>query len=55
MFRLKNHFKMLESIKRRDPPILTRDEIISAADDVERISNFLTEDIAVAKVKTVYN
>lgn len=45
---------MLENIKRRDPPILTRDEILVATEDVERVSNFLKEDIAVAKVILVY-
>lgn len=49
-FSLKNHSKLLESLKRKDPPILTNDEIIAATEEVERLTNFLKEDIAAAKV-----
>lgn len=49
-FSLKNHLKLLESLKRKDPPILTNDEIITATEEVERLSNFLKEDTTAAKV-----
>jgi hypothetical protein len=41
---------LLENLKRKDPPILTSNEIIAATEEVERLTNFLKEDIAVAKV-----
>lgn len=44
---------MLESLKRKDPPILTNDEIIAATEEVERLANFFKEDIAVAKVTKI--
>lgn len=50
---LKTHFKLLENLKRKDPPILTNDEIITATEEVERLINFLNEDIAAANVTTV--
>lgn len=43
----------MESLKRKDPPILTNDEIIAATEEVERLANFLKEDIAVAKVTKI--
>lgn len=49
-YSLKNHLKLLESIKKKDPPLLTNDEIITATEEVERLTNFLKEDIAAAKV-----
>lgn len=55
IFSLKNHFKLLENLKKKDPPILTNDEIIAATEEVERLTNFLKEDIAIAKVnKTTF-
>ncbi|XP_025198734.1 LOW QUALITY PROTEIN: dynein heavy chain 3, axonemal-like [Melanaphis sacchari] len=48
-FSLKSHFKLLENLKKKDPPILTYDEIITATEEVERLTDFLKEDIAVAK------
>ncbi|VVC42221.1 Dynein heavy chain, coiled coil stalk,P-loop containing nucleoside triphosphate hydrolase,Dynein heavy [Cinara cedri] len=48
-FDLKNHFKLLENLKKKDPPILTNDEIIAATEEVERLNDFLEEDIAAAK------
>lgn len=47
---LKNHLKLLENLKRKDPPVLTNNEIITATEEVERLTNFLKEDIAAAKV-----
>lgn len=49
-FSLKSHFKLLENLKKKDPPILTNDEIITATEEVERLINFLKEDTAAAKV-----
>lgn len=54
IFSLKNHFKLLENLKRKDPPILTNDEIIAATEEVERLTNFFNEDIATAKVTENY-
>lgn len=54
VFSLKNHFKLLENLKRKDPPILTNDEIIAATEEVERLTNFFNEDIATAKVTDNY-
>lgn len=50
-YSLKNHFKLLENLKKKDPPILTNDEIIAATEEVERLTNFLKEDIAAANVR----
>jgi len=41
---------LLDNLKKKDPPILTNDEIIAATEEVERLTNFLKEDIAAAKV-----
>lgn len=41
---------MLENLKKKDPPILTTDEIITATEEVERLINFLKEDTSAAKV-----
>jgi len=40
----------LDHLKRKDPPILTNDEIVEATEEVDRLTNFLKEDIAAAKV-----
>lgn len=40
----------MENLKRKDPPILTNDEIIAATEEVESLTNFFNEDIATAKV-----
>jgi hypothetical protein len=40
----------LDNLKKKDPPILTNDEIITATEEVERLTNFLKEDIATVKV-----
>lgn len=44
----------MESLKRKDPPILTNDEILTATEEVERLDSFLKEDIAAAKVTKIY-
>lgn len=54
MFSLKSHYKLLENLKKKDPPILTNDEIIAATEEVERLTNFMEEDIAAAKVTKMY-
>jgi len=40
----------LENFKKKDPPILTSDEIIAATEEIERLTNIFKEDIAAAKV-----
>lgn len=52
-YSLKNHLKLLENLKRKDPPILTNNEIIAATEEVERLTNFLKEDMAAAKVSYI--
>lgn len=49
-YSLKRHSKLLDHLKKKDPPILTDEEIISATEEVNRLSNLLKEDIAAAKV-----
>jgi len=44
----------LENLKKKDPPILTNDEIIAATEEVERLFNFLKEDIATAKASKIF-
>lgn len=51
---LKTHFKLLENLKKKDPPILTYDEIITATEEVERLIHFLKEDTAAAKVTITF-
>jgi len=47
---LKSHHKLLDHLKKKDPPILTNDEILAATEEVDSLTNFLKEDIAAAKV-----
>jgi len=44
----------LENLKKKDPPILTNDEIIAATEEVDRLTNFFEEDIATAKVCKIF-
>ncbi|XP_050529641.1 dynein axonemal heavy chain 3 isoform X2 [Daktulosphaira vitifoliae] len=46
---LKNHLKLLDNIKRKDPPILSNDEILNAFDEVKQLTNYLNEDLTIAK------
>lgn len=45
---------MLENLKKKDPPILTNDEIVAATEEVERLTNFFNEDMTIAKVTKIY-